>query len=416
MTRRNLVTCHHPTADARRRRSLVRTATLAIAALLGAIGGGQGAASASSAPALRAAKASSKLSLKPAVQFGCAKPVASPSMAIMPPTGGATVAVIFAPFAAEATGCVPITVRTGQIPVTAGAPKTAARSSAVGGMFADTSQLAAAASSSGPLLSVTVGDAFPSSLVSQLTGTRTVMSGLQIATAAGLPNGQYFAAIRRHNVPNDIEIIEMTAFDGTLTINPRRGANGLPAPFELVVPAGATFAVYRPGTRIQQVLPPDVDNLPKPDARRPPKPLDPFPPHDFPLPGAFGRPAPNVPVVGQSTFKGFNCTPDQAIFCDTVNDVLSNGPGAPAVPAPTQWAPGGILTVQLNIGYMGLRQVRVSDCPPEWNVTADAGGRANFTLGPTTYKTTTREGCMVIFSTCPKKGGGTCYAKELAFR
>ncbi len=335
----------------------------------------------------------------------------------MPPTGGATVAVIFAPFAADATGCVPITVRTGQIPVTTGAPKTAARSSAVGGMFADTSQQAAAATNTSPLLSVTVGDAFPSSLVSQLTGTQLVVSGLQIATApATLPNGQYFAAIRRHNVPNDIEIIELTAVGGTLTINPRRGANGLPVPFQLVVPTGATFAVYRPGTRIQQVLPPDVDNLPKPDAKRPPKPLDPFPPHDFPDPGAFGRPAPNVPVVGQSTFKGFNCTPDQALFCDTVNDVLSNGPGAPAVPAPTQWAPGGILTVQLNIGYMGLRQVRVSDCPPEWNVSATLGGKAVYTVGPTTYRTTTQEGCMVTFSTCPKKGGGTCYEKDITFR
>ena len=61
---------------------------------------------------------------------------------------------------------------------------------------------------------------------------------------------------------------------------------------------------------------------------------------------------------------------------------------------------------------MGIRQVIVTGCPPQFSVVATVAGSGTLSVPPGIRGT----GCRITFSTLPKGKQGTYYTFELAVR
>ena len=353
---------------------------------------------------------STKLVLKSEAKLGCVEPAQAVQMVTMPSTGGAIVGVSFAPFALDQSGCLGIAVATAAaVPVRiASAPLASFRMSAL-------PTVGVTAAGRLPLMTVTVGDAFGVDLMNWATGTKAVVTGLQvIASPVAFPDGKYQAFIKRPGSVEKFEVVPMTARNGVLSVDAVPLPGGGVGAFAVERNISTTLMIYAQGTTMSKSVLVDLGLLPAFDPGRPPIELDPDPPHDFPGRGASGYPPPNVAEIGSVTWTGPGCIGGSVEFCSRTSVVLSQGVGGPA----TINVPGGFsgrIEASLTIAYMGLRSANVFGCPPSWTVSASTGGTASYLIPSGQSANMVNDNCRIVYSTCRPKGG-LCYEKELVLR
>lgn len=368
-------------------------------------------------PSARAA-GSAGSSLPSGERSVCIAPKTRSQSVRIPATGGITATLTFAAFPAGVTGCVPMRLGTGKrVAVPVGSEATVPPAPAIGrGMSAMVTQTPEPSKPPAPLLTITIGAGTDAAPFIPLTRP-ILVTGTTLTAAASLklPDGIYIATVTQTDGTRGLlsPNLRFIARKGVLRVAPIVGLNGQPLPLMEFVDGTSTLALYPLG-----VMPPEpIDDVLDTPSTTPGDPatsiplpattIPPTPPLTKPTSGAFGRPLADGPLIGSVTFQWSGCTTDPR--CVQTRPIQFAWPASPLdIPAGFE----GVAEFSTNIGYMGIRQVIVTGCPPQFSVVATVAGSGTLSVPPGIRGT----GCRITFSTLPKGKQGTYYTFELAVR
>jgi hypothetical protein len=334
----------------------------------------------------------------------CVTPRTAAQDVPLPSTGGVTGTISFGAYPIYAGGCDQVQIATGsavEIP-----PPLAASTPAF--------QLVAVVTPPTPILTISVGEAVAGQ---PLFGVITIVTGMTLTVSPDLnfPDGTYYATVTTVSGQRSSlnSTLVFTAKNGVLTIAPIILPNGKAFPVVMPTNTSSIIALYARG-----VIPPAASEPPAPTASPTPPgasstarpslpPLATAPP----VPNAYGFPPPAWgQAIGYYSYDWAGCTGNPGCTGDGLIEQQTNGG---TIPAPVgMW---GTITFEAEIGYMGIYEPTMKDCPLDWSVIALPSGAGSIVIpyGDPLAVPPQNSTCTITYQTVPPGAGGSGYEEVL---
>lgn len=345
----------------------------------------------------------------------CVTPGPEPQDVTLPTTGGVTGTISFDAYPAGASGCDNLQIATGsavEIP-----PPIAWSGSGIR-LVASADRrpvirLAAVVTPPTPILTISVGEGLQGN---PIFGSTTIVTGMTLTgSPENLPDGTYYATIttiygQRSTVNS---VIPFIAKNGVLTVAPIALPNGKNFPVIISAATSSIIVLYARG-----VPPPEAYQSPIPTSSSAPTSASPKPSISLPpivtaqpIPNAYGFPPPAGGPIGIYAYDWAGCTGNPGCSGDGMIQ-QQNGGGTMQVPT-GMW---GTITFSADIGYMGIYEPIVKDCPLDWTVIALPSGGGSIIIPYSDPLATPPQNslCTITYQTVPPGANGSGYEEVLS--